>query len=240
MDYYSDRSWMRRRKSSAQISAIAEFRTGCQVFLDYADMVAYHLLVKGFMNNYEDCWGADGQRRDSGITQVHYPGSSTHRMNDMVHDIAGPDFDWEQDREQVMNSDAKAFFKLLDKGSEPLWPSCTKQTTLSAVVTLLNVKGDHNMSHECFESLLKAIKMMGVPGKTKDNDKARLDVKDICKRPGLELYETPNGKIAKPHAKYTLSKKQVEDVCTWIKSLKLPYGYASKLQGVLQVGNCKG
>ena len=188
MDYYSDRSWMRRRKSSAQIGATAEFRTSCQVFLDYAyshpecvngqnkircpclkcknvnymdrDMVAYHLLVKGFMNNYEDCWWAHGQRKDSGITQVHNPGSSSHRMNDMVHDIAGPDFDWEQDREQVMNSDAKAFFKLLDEGSEPLWPGCTQQTTLSAVATLLNIKADHNMSHECFESLLKAIKSM--------------------------------------------------------------------------------
>ena len=48
--------------------------------------------------------------------------------------------------------------------------------------------------------------VMGVPGKTKDNDKAQLDMKDICKRPGLELYETPNGKIAKPHAKYILGK----------------------------------
>ncbi|XXG71798.1 hypothetical protein AAC387_Pa07g1039 [Persea americana] len=112
------------------------------------------------MNNYEDCWWAHGQRRDSGIAQVHNLGRSTHRMNDMVHDIAGPDFDWEQDREQVMNSDAKAFFKLLDEGSEPLWPDCTKQTPLSAVATLLNIKADHNMSHECFELLLKAIKSM--------------------------------------------------------------------------------
>ncbi|KAJ8618010.1 hypothetical protein MRB53_014196 [Persea americana] len=290
------------------------------------DMVAYHLLVKGFMSNYEDCRWAHGQRRDGGIAQVHNPGSSTHHMNDMVHDIAGPNFDWEQDREQVMNFNAKAFFKLLDEGSEPLRPGCTKQTTLSTVATLLNIKADHNMSHECLESLLKAIKsmlldgeklpdnyyfckkmvkklglgyqkidaclndyhpfrrnienfrkgkvendmlaprlsrtemldrmmrlpviqfgkiaaseiingfgdshnwvrrsifwelpywstnlirhnldvmhieknvfenvfstVMGVPGKTKDNDKARLDMKDICKRPGLELYETPNG-----------------------------------------------
>ncbi|KAJ8650351.1 hypothetical protein MRB53_003374 [Persea americana] len=236
-------------------------------------MVAYHLLVKGFMNNYEDCWWAHGQRRDSGIAH----GSSTHRMNDMVHDIAGPYFDWKQDREQVMNSDAKAFFQLLDEGSEPLWPGYTKQTTLSVVATLLNIKADHNMSHECFESLLKAIKnhpfrrnkenfkkgkvendmpaprlsgtemldcVMRLPviqfGKTKDNDKARLDMKDICKRPGLELYETPNGKIAKPHAKYTLSKKQVEDVCTWIKSLKLPDGYASNIARCVTGGKLQG
>ncbi|XXG77677.1 hypothetical protein AAC387_Pa08g1785 [Persea americana] len=81
---------------------------------------------------------------------------------------------------------------------------------------------------------------MGVPGKTKDNDKARLDMKDICKRPGLELYETPNGKIAKPHAKYTLSRKQVEDVCTWIKSLKLPDGYASNIARCVTGGKLQG
>ncbi|XXG55675.1 hypothetical protein AAC387_Pa03g3286 [Persea americana] len=82
--------------------------------------------------------------------------------------------------------------------------------------------------------------VMGVPGKTKDNDKARLDMKDICKLPGLELYETPNGKIPKPHAKYTLSKKQVEDVCTWIKSLKLPDGYASNIARCVTSGKLQG
>ncbi|KAL8147860.1 hypothetical protein AgCh_005257 [Apium graveolens] len=71
--------------------------------------------------------------------------------------------------------------------------------------------------------------VMNVTGNTKDNDKARLDLKDICKRPTLELQESSNGKTVKPHARYTLSKKQVEDVCTWIKSLKLPDGYASNI-----------
>ena len=90
MDLYSDRSWMARRKSSAQIGATAEFRAGCQVFLEYAyshpecmngksqircpclkcknvnymdrDVINYHLLVSGFMRNYEECWWAHGQR----------------------------------------------------------------------------------------------------------------------------------------------------------------------------------
>lgn len=188
MDLYLDRSWMTRRKSSAQIGATTEFRAGCQVSLEYAyshpecvngqnkircpclkyknvnymnrDVVNYHLLVYGFIKNYEECWWAHEQRRDGGITEVHNPDSSTHRMNEMVHDITGPYFDWEQGREQPMNFDAKDFFKLLDEGSEPLWYGCTKHTTLSAVATLLNIKADHNKSHECFESLLKAIKSM--------------------------------------------------------------------------------
>ncbi|KAK1361942.1 hypothetical protein POM88_046416 [Heracleum sosnowskyi] len=149
MNLSSDRSWMARRKSSTEIGATAEFRAGCQVFLEYAyshpecvnnrnqircpcwkcknnnyldrDMVNYHLLVSGFMRNYEEYWWAHGQRRDGGYTG-NKPGSrSTHRMDEMVHDIAGPDFDWEQAREQPMNSDAKAFSKLLEEGREPLW-----------------------------------------------------------------------------------------------------------------------
>ncbi|XP_063942632.1 uncharacterized protein LOC135150300 [Daucus carota subsp. sativus] len=71
--------------------------------------------------------------------------------------------------------------------------------------------------------------VMNVPGKIKDNDKARLDMKDICKRPALEIHESSNGKSVKPQARYTLSKKQIEDVCTWIRSLKLPDGYASNI-----------
>ncbi|KAL8135205.1 hypothetical protein AgCh_010026 [Apium graveolens] len=287
----------------------------------------------------------------------------------MVHDTKGQYFDWEQAREQPMNFDAKAFRKLLEEGRELLWHDCTKYTKLSTMATLLNIKADHNIIHECFESLLKAIKsmfpdneklsdnyyyykkmvkklglgykkidacsndcilfykknekitkctithfdeikktsrnvkwkitslyhagaemrtrvmrlciipygkndkkisgigeshnwfrtsilwefpywstnlirhnivvmhveknifsnvfntVMNVTGKTKDNDKAGLDLKYIYKRPALELRESSNGKTVKPHARYSLSKKQVEDVCTWIKSLKVLDGY---------------
>ena len=188
MNFSSDRSWMARRKSSIQIGATTEFRDGCQVFLDYAyshpecvndkkhircpclkcknvnyldrDMLNYHLLISGFMRNYEECWWAHGQGRDSGITIHNSDSSSIYHMNKMVHDIAGPNFDWEQGIEQPMNSDARDFFKLLDEGSEPLWDGCTKHSKLFAVATLLNIKADHSMSHECFESLLKAIKSM--------------------------------------------------------------------------------
>ncbi|KAK1356552.1 hypothetical protein POM88_049808 [Heracleum sosnowskyi] len=178
MNFYSDRTWMARRKSSTEIGATSEFRAGCQVFLEYAynhpecvndknqircpcwkcknnnymdrDMVNYHLLVNGFMRNYEECWWAHGQKRDVGYTSKISSNSNTHRMDEMVHDIAGSNFDWEEAREQPMNFDAKAFLKLLEEGREPLWHGCIKHTKLSAVATLLNIKADHNMSHECF------------------------------------------------------------------------------------------
>ncbi|KAL8090084.1 hypothetical protein AgCh_039525 [Apium graveolens] len=123
-------------------------------------MVNYHLLVNGFMRNYEECWWAHGQKRDGSFTSNYSGSSSTYHMDEMVHGIAGQDFDWEQAREQPMNSDAKAFTKLLEEGRETLWYGCTKHTKLSVMAILLNIKVDHNTSHECFVSLLKAIKSM--------------------------------------------------------------------------------
>ncbi|KAK1347093.1 hypothetical protein POM88_021756 [Heracleum sosnowskyi] len=155
MNFYSDRTWMARRKSSTEIGATSEFRAGCQVFLEYAynhpecvndknqircpcwkcknnnymdrDMVNYHLLVNGFMRNYEECWWAHGQKRDVGYTSKISSNSNTHRMDEMVHDIAGSNFDWEEAREQPMNFDAKAFLKLLEEGRKPCWFDCHRR-----------------------------------------------------------------------------------------------------------------
>ncbi|KAL8099853.1 hypothetical protein AgCh_032200 [Apium graveolens] len=44
--------------------------------------------------------------------------------------------------------------------------------------------------------------VMNVTGKTKDIDKACLDLKDICRRPALELRQSSNGKTVKPHARW--------------------------------------
>ncbi|KAL8107763.1 hypothetical protein AgCh_024241 [Apium graveolens] len=244
------------------------------------------------MRNYEECWWAHGEKRNVGFTSNNSGSSSTYYMDEMVHDIAGQNFGWKQAREQPMNSDAKAFSKLLEEGREPLWHGCTKNTKLSAVATLLNIKADHNISHECFESLLKAIKRWStdgklacpycmehtksftlqkgrkpcwfdyhhrflpenhpfrrnrenfrkgkvendspVPqlsgtemrarvmrlsiipfGKKKDNDKARLDLKDICKCPALELQKSSNGKTVKPHARWMYPFERLMGMLKW-------------------------
>ncbi|KAL8125260.1 hypothetical protein AgCh_012807 [Apium graveolens] len=157
------------------------------------------------MRNYEECRWAHGQKRDGGFTTNYSESSTTYHMDEIIHDIAWQDFDWEQVREQPINSDTKAFEKLLEEGRESLWHGYTEQTKLFVAATLQNIKADHNISHECFKSLLKAIKraemrtrVMRLPivpfGKTKDNDKARLNLKDICKRPALELRQSFNGK----------------------------------------------
>ena len=71
--------------------------------------------------------------------------------------------------------------------------------------------------------------VMDIKGKTKDNVKARMDLKEYCKRRELELQTRPNGKLIKPKAKYTFTLEQKRKVCEWVKELRMPDGYASNL-----------
>ena len=74
-----------------------------------------------------------------------------------------------------------------------------------------------------FDNVFNAV--MNVKGKTKDNPKARMDLKVICKRPELELKEY-NGKVLKPKAKVyacTRSSKagmsmvEIVEISKWIR-----------------------
>jgi predicted amino acid-binding ACT domain protein len=71
--------------------------------------------------------------------------------------------------------------------------------------------------------------VMDIKGRTKDNVKARKDLKEVCKSRGLELQEQSNGKMKKPKANYTFTLEQKREVCEWVKGLKMPDGYASNM-----------
>jgi predicted amino acid-binding ACT domain protein len=71
--------------------------------------------------------------------------------------------------------------------------------------------------------------VMDIKGRTKDNVKARKDLKEVCKSRGLELQEQSNGKKKKPKANYTFTLEQKREVCEWVKGLKMPDGYASNM-----------
>ncbi|XP_076916834.1 uncharacterized protein LOC143576683 [Bidens hawaiensis] len=74
--------------------------------------------------------------------------------------------------------------------------------------------------------------------KTKDNIKARLDLKEICNGPSLHTWEGDNNKHKKPKASYTLTKDQVNEVCKWLKTVKFPDGYASNIGSCVNVKQC--
>ncbi|GJX62489.1 hypothetical protein Tco_0295389 [Tanacetum coccineum] len=67
---------------------------------------------------------------------------------------------------------------------------------------------------------------MDIEGKTKDNAKARDDVKIYCKRKELEKNES-TGKY--PKACYSLGKDEKKVVCDWVSKLKFPDGYVSNM-----------
>ena len=75
-----------------------------------------------------------------------------------------------------------------------------------------------------FENVFDTV--MGVEGKSKDNAKARADLKLLCRQRELEKDEQTG---MYPKAKYTLDKAQRKVVCEWVKNLKFPDGYASNM-----------
>ena len=75
--------------------------------------------------------------------------------------------------------------------------------------------------------------------KIKDTLKARMDLAEYCKRKDLELQDCGGGKLRKPKAQYTLTKQQRLTVCEWVKSLKLPDGYASNLARCVDIREAK-
>jgi len=78
-----------------------------------------------------------------------------------------------------------------------------------------------------FDNIFNTV--MHVKGKTKDNEKAKNDLKVYCKRRDLELKPQPNGKLLKPKAIYTLTSEEAKVVCQWLKDLRMPDGYSSNL-----------
>ncbi|XP_025692788.1 uncharacterized protein [Arachis hypogaea] len=65
--------------------------------------------------------------------------------------------------------------------------------------------------------------------RTKDNEKARLDLPELCKRPDLHLRHVGDNCWSKPKAAYTLTSEQQQDVYRWVQQLRFPDGYASNL-----------
>ncbi|XP_019253809.1 PREDICTED: uncharacterized protein LOC109232493 [Nicotiana attenuata] len=70
-----------------------------------------------------------------------------------------------------------------------------------------------------FDNLFNTI--MDVTNKTKDNLKARMDLKEYCRRSELNLTYF-NNKIQKPKASYTFSLDERREICSWVNNLRMP------------------
>ncbi|GJY60354.1 uncharacterized protein Tco_0461011 [Tanacetum coccineum] len=89
--------------------------------------------------------------------------------------------------------------------------------SLKKVTEIRGVESNASTSKSC---------VMDIEGKTKDNAKAREDIKIYCKRKVLEKNESI-GKY--PKACYTLGKEEKKVVCDWVSKLEFPDGYVSNM-----------
>ena len=85
-----------------------------------------------------------------------------------------------------------------------------------------------------FDNLFNTI--MDLKGKSKHNTKARMDLKEYYRRKELELIDRGGSKYWKPKSQYTFTREQN---LTWIKELKLPDGYTSRLSKCVDMRNTK-
>lgn len=135
---------------------------------DVRESVRHHIKRNGFKNGY-NTWDAHGETCRPHDTQEPCRSTSDEYsgMRTMVMDAIGPNFRWDfdndenpRDREQSPNSNAHKFFDLLKDANEPLLEGCKRQTRLSAVSQLLNIKSEFNLSHACFDRIMSSIKSM--------------------------------------------------------------------------------
>ena len=96
---------------------------------------------------------------------------------------------------------------------------------------------DIHIEKNVFDNVFYTV--MDIKGKTKDNSKTRANMKNIYRRPLLELVEVSPEKIFKSKASYTLMREQLKDVCEWCKNLKFLDGYASNLAHCVIVKDCR-
>jgi len=64
--------------------------------------------------------------------------------------------------------------------------------------------------------------VMDIKGKTRDTNKARLDVVEIYNRKELELKDIGRGKLIKPKAAYAFTKSQRISILNGLKNLLFP------------------
>ena len=71
--------------------------------------------------------------------------------------------------------------------------------------------------------------LLNIDGKTKDNMKARLDLKELNIRQELHPKMLANDRIYLPPACYTMSAREKDYFLIILKNIKVPDGYASNI-----------
>ena len=80
--------------------------------------------------------------------------------------------------------------------------------------------------------------LLDIDTKTKDGLNARLDLKEIGIRPELYPVVDDKGKQLLPPAPFTMSREKKEILCSVIKNIRTPDGYASNISRCVNMKEC--
>jgi len=81
--------------------------------------------------------------------------------------------------------------------------------------------------------------VMDVPGKIKDDVKARLDMTEMCDQSELNLRHGVNRRTLKPKAFYALSLDKRKGVCEWAQQLTMPDAHCSYIANYVDMKSTK-
>jgi hypothetical protein len=80
--------------------------------------------------------------------------------------------------------------------------------------------------------------LLNIKYKTKDNIKARLDLKELGLRPELHSVPKSANKTYLPAACFTMTKKEKTDLLKVIHNVKMPAGHASNVSRCIKIEDC--
>ncbi|XP_075645867.1 uncharacterized protein LOC142617058 [Castanea sativa] len=107
----------------------------------------------------------------------------------------------------------------------PYW----KNKKLKHNIDVMHV--EKNISESAYGTLL------GIEGKSKDTDKARIDLQNMNFRHTLHLKQRPDGSYDKPRAFFSLSPNERDGFYDFLKSVKYPDGYAANISRSVNARN---
>ncbi|XP_075675136.1 uncharacterized protein LOC142644396 [Castanea sativa] len=95
--------------------------------------------------------------------------------------------------------------------------------------------GEPNWSKNISESIYGTL--LGIEGRNKDTDKARIDLQNMNFRHTLHLKQRPDGSYDKPRAFFSLSPNERDGFYDFLKSVKYPDGYAANISRSMNAKN---
>jgi len=121
-----------------------------------------------------------------------------------------------------------------DQGHVPMWKKKSILWNLP-YWQVLQVRNAIDVMHLSKNLCVNLLGFLGVYGKSKDTLEARRDMQQLAGRQGLQPEKRDKGCHYLKPASYNLSKEEKKSMFDCLNSIKVPSGYSSNIQGIINV-----